>query len=162
MTIKKVKVYIGIDPGKSGGIVGLVDTDVGIVVATCSAFKELSEAKANLEWCKEYSQNCEALIENVHAFPTDGRSSAFKFGKNAGQWEGLLSAMDIPLTKVVPSKWMHWYGDIPKNKQERKNHLKAIANDKLQNEIGCDYKATLKTADAFLISYFHLKGGLND
>ena len=155
-----MKVYIGVDPGKSGAIVGLLKTDLGIVVSTLNPFKDLTTALANIQICMDYGK-CEALIENVHAFPTDGRSSAFKFGKNAGQWEGLLHASGIKYKSVVPHKWMSWYGEMPKNKQERKNHLKSLAQS-IMDENSLPYKATLKNSDAFLISYFYLKGGLDE
>ena len=156
-----MKVYIGIDPGASGGITAIIDTNIGKIVS-CSAFKDLENARFTLDLIKNnYRVDVHALIENVHAFPTDGRSSAFKFGKNAGQWEGLLSAFEIPFDKVVPHKWMSWYGEMPKDKQERKNKLKELAQGVL-DDCGEKQKATLKTADAILIANYNLKGGLND
>ena len=155
-----MKVYIGIDPGASGGITAILNTNIPKILS-CSAFKELGNARFVLELLKSQKIELHALIENVHAFPTDGRSSAFKFGKNAGQWEGLLTAFAIPFDKVVPHKWMSWYGEMPKNKQERKNKLKELAQ-KVLDDCGEKQKATLKTADAILIANYNLKGGLND
>lgn len=150
-----MKAYIGIDPGASGGITAIVDTNVPRIL-WCSAFKELGNARFVLDFLKAQKIELHALIENVHAFPTDGRSSAFKFGKNAGQWEGLLTAFGIPFDKVVPHKWMSWYGVMPKDKQERKNKLKELAQ-KVLDDYGENQKATLKTADAILIANYNLR-----
>ena len=61
-----------------------------------------------------------ATIELVHAFPTDGRSSAFKFGMNYGIWRGILCAFGIKTELVTPQAWQKTFGELPKNKQERK------------------------------------------
>ncbi len=145
---------IGIDPGASGGISSILKTDLGNIIGILKPFKSIDEANSSIKVCLEYQPSTViACIENVHAFPTDGRSSAFKFGKNAGIWEGLLTAHKIPFTKVVPHQWMSHFGEMPKKKDERKKHLKSIAQDILdKNE--SKYKATLKTADAFLIAQY--------
>jgi len=151
------KLLMGIDPGKSGGVVAFVDhNDLGLVLNTLNPWKDLDTINHVVSMCKDYG-HCEAIIENVHAFPSDGRSSAFKFGHNAGQWEGLLTAHGIPFTKVVPHKWMSFYGQMPKDKAERKKHLKKLAQGILDSN-GLPYNATLKTADAILIAYYGLRG----
>jgi len=81
-------------------------------------------------------------------------------GQNLGQWEGLLTAHGIPFTKVVPQKWMSFYGEMPKDKKERKNKLKELAQ-KLLDDNGLPYRATLKNSDAILIANFSLQGGLD-
>jgi hypothetical protein len=149
--------HIGIDPGGSGGIVGLMSSPLGIVLTTISPWKSIEESKNSLELCLQYKPTTIiACIENVHAFPTDGRSSAFKFGKNAGQWEGLLTGLGIPFYHVVPHKWMSSFGELPKDKKDRKNRLKALANKELVS-LGSTIKATLKTADAMLIATYSLR-----
>tara|TARA_Y100001951_G_scaffold65310_1_gene52457 strand:+ start:227 stop:493 length:267 start_codon:yes stop_codon:yes gene_type:complete len=61
-------------------------------------------------------------IEKVHAFPTDARSSAFKFGMNYGMWLGIIGALSIPVIKVAPQTWMKSYAPLPKeNKKEKEN-----------------------------------------
>ena len=51
---------------------------------------------------------------------------------------------------------MSFYGEMPKDKQERKNHLKALAQNILDRN-GLPYRATLKNADALLIAYYQLR-----
>jgi len=93
----------------------------------------------------------QALIENVHAFPSDGRSSAFKFGMNLGMWKGLLAAYKISYTSMIPQQWMKQYGEVKKEKKERKNQLKDWAYI-IGKKLDYDGKITLKTADALLIA----------
>ena len=52
---------------------------------------------------------------------------------------------------------MSFYGQMPKDKAERKKHLKKLAQGILDSN-GLPYNATLKTADAILIAYYGLRG----
>lgn len=45
-----------------------------------------------------------AVVEDVNAFGM-GRTSAYRFGKNVGQIEGVLAACGIRTMKVTPQKW---------------------------------------------------------
>jgi len=84
------------------------------------------------------------VLEKVHAFPTDARSSAFKFGTNYGVWMGILESNNIEYELVMPRKWQKDF-NLPKIKKERKQELKTIAK--------CFYeKATLYTADAICMA----------
>lgn len=152
--------FIGIDPGASGGIAGICRTSLGNIIRVLKPFKNTEEANNNVKECLKYNPTTiVACIENVHAFPTDGRSSAFKFGKNAGIWEGLLTSYDIPYFKVVPHQWMSYYGELPKDKSERKRMLKEKAKEVVA-DIGSleDIKrVTLKTADALLIANYFIE-----
>ncbi len=46
-----------------------------------------------------------AMIEAVHARPTDSKSSAFTFGRHLGALEALIMAQDLPLRRVAPQTW---------------------------------------------------------
>lgn len=45
-----------------------------------------------------------AVVEDVNAFGM-GRTSAYRFGKNVGQIEGVLAACGIRTVKVTPQRW---------------------------------------------------------
>ena len=92
-------------------------------------------------------EKIKAVIEKVWAFPTDTRSSSFKFGTNYGMWKGILASYNIPCTEVPPQTWMKEYQPLPKIKTERKRMLKLIAQEKFP-----DNKVTLHTSDAALIA----------
>ena len=92
-------------------------------------------------------ESIEAFIEKGWSFPTDTRSSSFKFGTNYGMWIGILASNKIPYTEVVPQVWMKKYQPLPKIKKERKNMLKQIAQKKFPI-----HRVTLNTSDAALIA----------
>ncbi len=93
---------------------------------------------------KKYIAIDPCTLEKVHAFPTDARSSAFKFGTNYGAWIGILESNNINYELVMPRVWQKDFS-LPKNKKERKQELKKIAK--------CFYeKATLYTSDAICIA----------
>jgi len=147
---------IGIDPGKSGGIASI--SDVGTLrVHNCP--ETIAEMAEIVNQIKNYAfienENLFATIELVHAFPTDARSSAFKFGTNYGIWLGILEAFRISYNKVSPQKWMRDYQPLSKDKRTRKNELKSFAKDVYE-------KANLKTSDAILIAMWSKNDRVND
>ena len=144
-------IVIGIDPGKGGGI---AIWNYGIVKAL-KCPNSVPEMASIVSSCIGNWQvnNVVAYIERVHAFPTDGRSSAFKFGQNYGQWLGILGALGVDTIFVTPQTWMKYYKnkysiELPKEKQERKRKLKELAL-KYVNK-----KVTLYNADAILIAVY--------
>jgi crossover junction endodeoxyribonuclease RuvC len=46
-----------------------------------------------------------AYVEEVSSMPTDGGIQGFAFGRNFGQIEGILAALDVPYTLVRPKEW---------------------------------------------------------
>ena len=144
-------IVIGIDPGKGGGI---AIWNYGIVKAL-KCPNSVPEMASIVSSCIGNWQvnNVVAYIERVHAFPTDGRSSGFKFGQNYGQWLGILGALGVDTIFVTPQTWMKYYKnkysiELPKEKQERKRKLKELAL-KYVNK-----KVTLYNADAILIAVY--------
>jgi len=138
-----VPALITIDPGQSGGICAMFDDN--LVAYKCPKTpKEMSViAKELKSMCQSNGFPVLGIIEKVHAFPTDARSSAFKFGKNFGTWIGILESLCIKYIMVTPQKWQKQF-ELPKNKQQRKRELKMIAKEFYP-------KATLYTADAICI-----------
>ena len=141
-------IVIGIDPGKSGAI---AVWDEGIDKAI--KCPDSPEKMANIFSSIMNNNKIVAYIEQVHAFPTDARSSAFKFGKNYGEWLGVLGTLRIKTVHVTPQKWMKHYKEkfkmaLPKDKQQRKRKLKEIAANYT------DKKVTLYNADAILIAVY--------
>jgi len=145
--MSKLKHIIGIDPGKGGGIGRMIMVDRPIWSAyKCP--KTIDEMVELIKLFKRFGEYPICYLESVHAFPTDGRSSAFKFGENFGVWKGILSSFEIETILVTPQKWQKHFGELPKVKQERKNTLKQIAIDRT------GIKATLNTADAICIAVY--------
>jgi hypothetical protein len=145
-------IIIGIDPGARGGIAIYDETEHNMILHKCpettremSAILESAKANALIN-----NQEISCAIEKVHAFPTDARSSAFKFGMNFGMWLGVLGANKIPVLQVTPQRWMKDFQPLPKIKQERKAELKRIASEMLPEN-----KITLMTSDAALIAAWY-------
>ena len=147
------KTVIGIDPGKSGGIAVYSGGDTIHAEPCPSEIPEMAalirRAVHNCEIEGVIANNIKVAIENVHAFPTDGRSSVFKFGTNFGIWLGICASNKLEVDRIQPRVWMKKYGELPKEKQERKRYLKVLASSYFQ-----DARVTLKTADAILIAKY--------
>jgi hypothetical protein len=147
-------IIIGIDPGKSGAV-AVWNEGIDKVIKCPSDAEKMANIFSTLKtdsWV-DGDGKIVAYIEQVHAFPTDARSSAFKFGKNYGEWIGVLGTLKIRTIYVTPQKWMKYYKEklkieLPKDKQQRKRKLKEIAANYT------DKKITLYNADAILIAVY--------
>ena len=141
------RVFIGIDPGIKGGIAVIYNDSYRVwptpstVGGMADVLIELKGQGANL------SMYC--AIELVHSFPGQGVASTFKFGMNYGEWLGILATLKIPYIQVTPHKWMRHFGSMPKDKKDRKNHIKHLAQQRFP-----DVKITLATSDAMLIANY--------
>ena len=145
--------YIGIDPGKNGGValLGKEKDYYRPLVFRCPDTEKMHKVLIEniVEFCIDYKY-IDIIIEKVWAFPTDARSSAFKFGFNYGVWIGIINSIQIPKIEVVPRKWMSYYNMPPKlDKNKRKKWLKDLA-EKLYPNI----KITYNTSDAILIANY--------
>lgn len=120
---------IGIDPGKTGAAVLLVNGNwAGHVDFTDGP----SVAGMIKMWCSVYPVR-HIVLEQVHAMPprrdvmggqrVAGTKSMFTFGENFGWWQGLLDALapeyNFSWSMVLPRRWQ--VGLVPK---------KASATDK--------------------------------
>lgn len=141
------RLFIGIDPGIKGGIAFMYDDDYH-VKNTPNTVQEMAQTLIAM---KDIAPNTPiyCCIEAVHSMPGNSGRSMFTFGTNYGQWLGILATLKIPHVLVTPHKWMSWYGSRPKNRKDRKNHLKNLAQQRFPNT-----KITLGTADAMLIANY--------
>ncbi len=141
------KTFVGVDPGANGGIAMIYKDE-------CTSWRFPKDRKQLIKIIKAIKRTNRVnrivcYIENVHAFPTDARSRAFAFGKNYGVWLGMLTAFSLCYNKVTPSTWQSHFGSLPKEKKDRKNKIKQIAQEHYPEN-----KITLATADAILIALF--------
>jgi Holliday junction resolvasome RuvABC endonuclease subunit len=149
-----MRVFIGVDPGMSGGIAVIGETGAGYV--RMSKFSDKTEAdiselfnsvRADIQQSGGF-----AVIERVHSMPKQGVASSFKFGQSYGFLRGMLIAHGIPFEEVTPQKWQKAMGCLTKGD---KNVSKARAQQ-LFPEIA--HKITHATADALLLAFY--AGGL--
>lgn len=99
-------VFIGIDPGKSGGI-ACIDTESGICYTVPYSDKELIDL-CSLETRKGQSVVC--CLEKVGAMPGQGVVSMFNFGQSVGYIKGVLESFRIPYQEITPQKWKREFG----------------------------------------------------
>lgn len=138
--------YIGIDPGKHGGIAVMgADGEVLDVVKMPETPQDL------LDFLEKYKDDSFCTLERVGGMPGNGGSAMFNFGKGYGHLQMALLALHIPTEDVTPNKWEKTYqlGSSGKyTKTEWKNRLKAKAQQMFPH---LGKKITLATCDALLI-----------
>lgn len=166
-TLHPIKVYIGIDPGKSGGIAMVADQGaVKLLVPMPSTDHDLWAVFDHIMDDRgEYELDLFACLENVHAMPGQGVASMFTFGQGLGSLRMALTAAGIPFEMPTPQSWMKSLGIPSRRKEVRKGkrvvkpaetpgqykkRLKAKAQQLFPGVEGI----TDKTADALLIAEY--------
>ena len=104
-------IYIGIDPGKNGGIavIGYENKleqnkrKIDVYVYQDDILIKLVKDFAYFRNVLKEESIC--YLEQVHAMPKQGVSSTFNFGMNFGFIQGVLKAYGIPYELVTPQKW---------------------------------------------------------
>jgi hypothetical protein len=138
-----MKLYIGIDPGLSGGIAFVPET------GTPWAFKMPETDRDLLDLLSDNISlhTATALLELVHSSPQMGVKSAFTFGEGYGRLQAVLTALRVPYERVRPQAWQKAMGCLTKGD---KNVSKRRAQ-----ELFPTLKVTHATADALLIAEFN-------
>ena len=157
-------IVIGIDPGKSGGLVEIHSKNKKCSLHKCPSTTQEMASLLRTAKHSAFVDNLPILvaIEKVHAFPTDARSAAFKFGMNYGMWLGIIGALSVPVIEIAPQTWMKSYAPLPKEKQERKREIKKIATEILSEVYSNEDRITYAVSDAALIALWCLQRSNND
>ena len=154
------KVYIGIDPGISGGI-GAVDEDGNLISAhllpVVSAKKggkelHLREVCRLIEGYMALGQ-CFAAIEKVHAMPKQGVRSVWRFAQATGQVEGVIAALRIPYFRVPPQRWQKEYLRFTNGGADKKQRS-VMAASELFPDLELPRKKDHNKAESVLIADF--------
>jgi hypothetical protein len=140
-------IYIGIDPGESGGI-AVVD-ELGFPVGLPVKLAMLTSAE-KLEtlmaiW-KGHGMHGKCILERSQPSPQMGTVSAFTYGRGYGELYMALLANGIPFDTVAPAKWQLAM-------QCRSGGDKNITKRRAQ-ELFPNVKITHAIADALLISEY--------
>jgi len=162
-------IWLGVDPGVSGGIGVLRDSfDKGLIVeafkmpATEMDIVELLEGicepwlhKNNVFCYLEKAQafpgsqkyiRCPRCLHSIKTRQSQGVSSTFKFGMQYGTLKGILTALHIPFELIRPVDWQRALGCLTKGD-------KNVSKRKCQ-QLFPDIKATHAISDAVLIAEF--------
>ncbi len=147
-------IYLGIDPGKSGGIVSILTHQKGETeIEAVSMPPTERDVWEFIQDVRESAATCHAVIEQVQGYIGGAQpgSAMFKFGMSYGGLRMALVAAGIPFTEVVPRKWQAGLGIAPRKRQESKtawkNRLKSFAQNRHP-----ELRVTLGTADALLLA----------
>ena len=146
------RVYIGIDPGKSGGLAACA-WDGKIV-----AVKMPATERDVWDWFVQIrGVDCFAVIEKVGGYMPGGRgnigSAMFNFGASYGGLRMALIAAGIPFEAITPGVWQRALGISPRKKTESKGAWKNRLKAKAQ-QLFPKLNVTLATADALLIAEY--------
>lgn len=101
-------VFIGIDPGKKGGI-AYIDTENNIPPFSGTV---PYDDKSLIDLCRYFSgtEGVICCLEKVGAMPGQGVVSMFSFGQSVGYIKGVLEAFRIPYQEITPQKWKREFG----------------------------------------------------
>ena len=103
--------YIGIDPGKRGGIAIIRDNPEWHEAYPYSDLKLLQVSEM-------YETDSIVTVERVWGMPGQGISSTFRFGEEYGYIKGVLEAHDIEYYTAPPVTWKALYGLLKGSKQD--------------------------------------------
>ena len=153
-------IYIAVDPGSTSGAITVMQTsddnvvrllDIHMMPKTEQDIKNVfSDLQVNGN--ESILPNIKAIIESVHAFPGQGVTSMFSFGRNYGFLRGVLVSLRIPFIEVTPQKWMKYFG-FKRNKNEDKKKHKLRILQKAQN-LYPHPSVVLQTADSLMLAEF--------
>jgi len=146
--------YIGLDPGQSGGIA--VINAAFATPQVVKAFKMPETESDVLALLRQFGPGNHAMIERVWSSPQMGVVSAFKFGRGVGVLHMALIAAGIPFDEVTPQKWQKAMGCLsPRGtaRVEFGSKDKNITKRRAQ-ALFPTVKVTHAIADALLIAEF--------
>ena len=131
-------VYIGVDPGKQGGLAVIFPWQQGLKNLTkggpqfAQATTMPDTEQGIWRWFVDLAEDgyrLVAMIERVHSMPKQGVRSMFTFGQNYGSLRMALTAVGATWEDVDPNTWQRGL-NIPLRKEtpvQRKLKLKGAA-----------------------------------
>lgn len=150
-----MKIWLGIDPGQSGGIACIGEMSNGRpsipwAVKMPQTDKDILDElnfKERFELIGDDDLQIYACLERVHSMPGQGVSSSFKFGEGYGKLQMALIACKIPFDLVTPQGWQKELSCLTGGD---KNVSKRRAQELFPEVL----KITHATADALLLARF--------
>jgi crossover junction endodeoxyribonuclease RuvC len=122
----------GIDPGIRGGLsIVLIESGKAPVLIDAIdipvigyAAKERIDALAVVKWIERYAPQ-HAGVERGQAYPRQGLSSAFKFGRAVGALEAAVACCHVAVTIVEPSRWKKFHC-LPRGAEKEASRQRAL------------------------------------
>ena len=111
-----MKLYLGIDPGKTGAIAGLFEDEMVVRDMPIAGDEiDIPELAKHLKGFTTIYE-VKACIEHAQVMPSQGSVSGYTIGKNFGIILGILGTLNIPFITVNPKKWQKEFAIIGKMK----------------------------------------------
>jgi hypothetical protein len=157
-----MSIFIGVDPGASGGIAVVCDyLDVPPVLhAMPKTERDIWDivGSSDVQDRSDHVElTCFAVIEKVGGFMPGSAgnigSAMFKFGSSYGFLRGCLTAAGIPFDEVHPRTWQKALGVIARSNGESKGQFKNRLKQKAQ-QLFPQVNVTLATCDALLLAEY--------
>lgn len=142
------RIYVGVDPGKGGGIGFIRESDDGTRISFAWKMpKTPTDLVTSFASLRAQALEAYAVLEFVHSSPQMGVRSAFSFGQSFGQLESALAAAKFSVEVVRPQVWQKSLGCMSKGD---KNVTKRRAQSLFPSVEGI----THATADALLLAEY--------
>ncbi len=125
-----MKHYLGIDPGKNGGI-ALIDSNGNVLLTVEIPLIGKKEVDVQ-QLCRILTdlifntENIFVCLENVHAVQQVSATASFEFGKICGILEAIIYLCEKPFQKVNPKTWQKeaWLGITPIKMPSKEDKIK--------------------------------------
>jgi crossover junction endodeoxyribonuclease RuvC len=142
--------FIGVDPGKNGGLAAL-DTQ-GHVISVV----KMPETDTDIwQWFDQFKwRERFALLEKVHSMPHQGVVSMFTFGTYYGLVRMALTASQTPFEEVTPQCWQKSYSLLWNTGTKLEPSQKKVINKAKAQGLFPKEKVTHALADALLIAEY--------
>lgn len=178
MTPVKQCIYIGVDPGNSGGI-AILDSTIGVELFSLKdkTDTEVWEALGMVRYHMRNGMRAHAYLEKVGGYVKADKGSEggdddkgggranganmFKFGQSYGMLKAFLLASGIPYEEVRPQDWQKTLGVTPRVKKkkgvagETKAQFKKRLKQKAQQLFPGQDGINLQVCDALLLAEFN-------
>jgi crossover junction endodeoxyribonuclease RuvC len=142
---------LGIDPGSISAAAALLTPDKAVVFDVPVVSKNINAGEfARL--VRVLNPTC-AVIESVSAFPGQGISSAFNFGRGFGTLIGVVQALGIELHFVSPVRWKNHFKLA--GKRDDKDAGRQLATQLYPSVTGLELKKHGGRADALLLARYY-------
>lgn len=142
-----MRLFLGIDPGASGGIARILENEEGTTVEAWPIPKTERDIWERLQAIAPFGGvHTFAVIERVHSSPQMGVVSSFSFGRNYGMLRMALVGLSIPFEEATPQRWQKHLGCLTGGD-------KRISKQRAQS-LYPGIRVTNLTADALLLATY--------
>lgn len=151
-------IYLGVDPGQSGGISALNEHGT-VVFCRSMPVERIGKTETIREILSTYGSQAVALVEKVGPMPGQGVTSMFNFGYEYGCILQCLADFDIQIQQKVPRSWQKICGVKPRAKSEKQRDFKirllSVAKKRFPylDVWGWTKAGQLSVSDSLLLAY---------